>query len=214
MARQIIQQERAFQTYKKIIASTVELMGTQPLESIKVKDICEHAGVSIGSFYHYFSAKEDILSAVYAEREAEVQREWEQQNFLSPIDALQFLVMSQLLGITRKGPVFATQFFRYHLTPAEGRSMLQDNGFFYRKINEEVEKLIERSGADISSHMVTHDILRACRGVLYDWCMRGGNYNHILVGFRYLDMVLKYYGLHNSKDSSDLDLILKDNPQM
>ncbi|MCD8016646.1 MAG: TetR/AcrR family transcriptional regulator [Oscillospiraceae bacterium] len=46
---------------REITEAVLPLLMTQDFESISVSDICSAADISIGSFYHYFSSKADIL---------------------------------------------------------------------------------------------------------------------------------------------------------
>jgi AcrR family transcriptional regulator len=45
----------------EIIEKTLKLMETVPFDDISIQDICSFANISIGSFYHYFSRKSDLL---------------------------------------------------------------------------------------------------------------------------------------------------------
>jgi AcrR family transcriptional regulator len=40
-------------------------MDEEGLKNVTIKDICEKAGISIGSFYHYFSSKDSIVQEMY-----------------------------------------------------------------------------------------------------------------------------------------------------
>lgn len=45
----------------EIIEKTLHLIKTTPFQELSVRDICSAAGISIGTFYHYFKQKEDLL---------------------------------------------------------------------------------------------------------------------------------------------------------
>jgi len=46
---------------EKILQSAVELFLEKGYEATSVNDICKHAGVSKGSFYHYFETKQVLF---------------------------------------------------------------------------------------------------------------------------------------------------------
>ncbi len=48
---------------EKLINSVIELIGTRSYNSVGVQEICEHAGVKKGSFYHFFPSKPDLTVA-------------------------------------------------------------------------------------------------------------------------------------------------------
>jgi len=50
---------------KAIVDVIVNLMDEEGLKNVTIKDICEKAGISIGSFYHYFSSKDSIVLEMF-----------------------------------------------------------------------------------------------------------------------------------------------------
>lgn len=56
---------RAQTTYENIYNAAMSLVEKEGFKNITVRKICEKAGVSIGSFYNYFSSKEDILNETF-----------------------------------------------------------------------------------------------------------------------------------------------------
>ena len=46
---------------QKLIDTTVELIKKYGADSITVRNVCEEAGLSIGTFYHHFKNKDDLL---------------------------------------------------------------------------------------------------------------------------------------------------------
>ncbi len=45
----------------EILEAAIPLIAQCPFEEISVSEICRSVGISIGSFYHYFTKKEDLL---------------------------------------------------------------------------------------------------------------------------------------------------------
>ena len=45
----------------EIIESLIPLIQSVPFDELSVTDMCEAAGISVGTFYHYFMKKSDIL---------------------------------------------------------------------------------------------------------------------------------------------------------
>ncbi|MDY6826490.1 MAG: TetR/AcrR family transcriptional regulator [Bacillota bacterium] len=45
----------------EIIENTLHLLETTPFEELSVRDICSAENISTGTFYHYFSKKDDLL---------------------------------------------------------------------------------------------------------------------------------------------------------
>ena len=49
---------------RQIIASTIKLLRKTGFEKVSVRAICQNADISIGTFYHYFRDKDDLLRAM------------------------------------------------------------------------------------------------------------------------------------------------------
>ena len=56
---------QAEETHRKIYNTAFDLMTRKGFDKITIKDISKKAGVSIGTFYHYYKSKNDILREVY-----------------------------------------------------------------------------------------------------------------------------------------------------
>lgn len=50
---------------EKILEQVRQLIADGAFSEITIRGICEQAGVSIGSFYHYFQAKEDVIVELF-----------------------------------------------------------------------------------------------------------------------------------------------------
>lgn len=51
---------RASCAKENLIKSAIELIGTRSYNAVGVQELCEHAGVKKGSFYHFFPSKMDL----------------------------------------------------------------------------------------------------------------------------------------------------------
>ena len=50
-------------TKQRICDATLELIHKKGYPNVTIADICQAAGVSNGSFFHYFKTKDDVLVA-------------------------------------------------------------------------------------------------------------------------------------------------------
>ena len=53
--------EKQAKRRSEIIESLIPLMTSEDFDKISVSDLCQTAGISIGTFYHYFTKKSDML---------------------------------------------------------------------------------------------------------------------------------------------------------
>lgn len=56
------QQLKSKETKEKIFQAAKRILQKSGYENLSIKNICEEAGVSNGSFYHHFKTKDDLLS--------------------------------------------------------------------------------------------------------------------------------------------------------
>ncbi len=56
------QQLKSKETKEKIFQAAKKILQKNGYENLSIKNICEEAGVSNGSFYHHFKTKDDLLS--------------------------------------------------------------------------------------------------------------------------------------------------------
>ena len=54
--------ERTAQVKARIITAATQLLKEKGMDYLTVSNICKVAGVSVGSFYHHFSNKDEVLS--------------------------------------------------------------------------------------------------------------------------------------------------------
>jgi AcrR family transcriptional regulator len=53
--------KKQMQRRSMIIEKLIPKLSDTPFDQLSVADICEAAEISIGSFYHYFKTKSDLL---------------------------------------------------------------------------------------------------------------------------------------------------------
>lgn len=56
------QQKKSKETKERIFQAAKRILQKSGYEELSIKNICEEAGVSNGSFYHHFKTKDDLLS--------------------------------------------------------------------------------------------------------------------------------------------------------
>ena len=59
-------QEKQALKRKEIIEKIIPLLEERSFDELSVEDICRAADISVGSFYHYFEKKQDILVGLFS----------------------------------------------------------------------------------------------------------------------------------------------------
>lgn len=192
--------ELSLQTRTAFLDAAIALLSQKPIGKITVDEICKTAKSSVGTFYYYFSSKDDLFLATYLRHDQAVEAMWGSQNFSSPLDSIRFLIMQQLYGTSQYGAAYTAHYFALQLTVAEESEKIFAEGnqakyFFPRTLLNEVSKLCQQVQPDVDPAAVTADILRSTRGVMYDWSAKSGSYDIFTVGQHHLEMVLSFYHL-------------------
>lgn len=62
------QQERSKEKRQALLKSGEELFSSRGYDQVTAKDICTHAGISVGSFYRYFLDKKQLLLTLFEQK--------------------------------------------------------------------------------------------------------------------------------------------------
>ena len=66
------QQLKSMETKARIFNAAKRILKKSGYEQLSIKNICEEAGVSNGSFYHHFKTKDDLLSYYIEEQPIQI----------------------------------------------------------------------------------------------------------------------------------------------
>ena len=168
-------------TKGKIVSAAWNLFYKQGYDDTTVEEIVEASGTSRGSFYHYFDGKDALLSSLsylfdekYEELEKEIDPELSAIEKLKYLNQELFLLIENTVSIELLSRLFATQL----VTNGE-RHLLNTDRTYYKLIRQIT---IEGKEAGLFKDMLSvNDITRAYamfeRGLMYEWCISGGNYS-------------------------------------
>ncbi len=77
--------ETANDTRQRIITAAQELIYSRSYNEVGVQEICDHASVKKGSFYHFFPSKRDLALAVLDQSQAFMQETIINKSFANDI---------------------------------------------------------------------------------------------------------------------------------
>lgn len=152
-------------------------MEKKGLVNTTIAEISKKAGVSVGTFYNYFTSKDDIFIDIF--RKAD--------------DYFRRAVAKSLRDSNEKKRDTIILYFRHYARYIQRRGLANvaqlyngRNKFFAvkgRYMQELLKELIGNGQADseLSSHMTPDEIADclfiAGRGVVFDWCVHEARYN-------------------------------------
>ena len=168
-------------TKGKIVSAACKLFYEQGYDKTTVDDIVEASGTSKGSFYHYFESKESLpasLSYLFDEKYEELTETMDPS--LGVIEKLVFINQELFLMIENTVSIdILSRLFASQLVSGSERSLLDPTRTYYKLLRQIV---IEGQQQGLfREEFTTLDVTRAYavfeRGLMYDWCISGGNYS-------------------------------------
>ena len=182
------------QTKSRIVSAAGQLFYQYGYNNTTIDDIVELSQTSKGSFYHYFSTKDDLLgslSYLFDEKYEELMETMDPS--LSPIDKL--VLMNQELFLMIENTVsvsMLSQLFGSQLTTKGEKHLLDPDRTYYKLLRriavEGQQQNLFRS--DLSINDITKAYALFERAMMYDWCISSGNYSLCQYAERMLPLFL------------------------
>ena len=168
-------------TKGRIISAAWKLFYEQGYENTTVEDIVFESETSKGSFYHYFDGKDALmgtLANVFDEKYEELMQTMDPNlgamEQLIYVNHELFAMIDSSVSIDLLTRLLSTQLL------ARGEKHLLDRNRIYFKLLRQIIAEGQRSG-ELRSDWTVNDILKSYalweRGLLYDWCLCGGEYS-------------------------------------
>ena len=172
--------KKAKATKKKIVSAAWKLFYEQGYDNTTVDDIVEESGTSKGSFYHYFEGKDALLSSLsfLIDEKYELMPSVDPQ--MHSVDKLLYL-NRELFGVienTVSLELLARLFSSQLITKGE-RHLLDSSRVYYKILRQIISEGQQRGQirSDITANEISKLYAVAERGLMYDWCICGGNYS-------------------------------------
>ena len=185
---------RAQGTRRTIFDNAVELFAQYGYEKVTVDDIAARSGVSKGAFYHHFPTKESILVEQFDKIDDAYDAAFDAADpELSATEQLRLLVdtmtdyCTRVCGIEVIRTVYAAQIAGSETTPIlHNRSRR-----IYHYLRRIVDRGVERGefSPALDREELTELLMRACRSLVYDWCLYGGEMDLVQEGRRFFSHV-------------------------
>ena len=168
-------QQQAIETRNSIYNAAFELMDADGFENITIVEISEKAGVSVGSFYHYFKSKHDILAEIFHKAD---------EYFTDHVEG-------RLRSETARGRII--EYFDHYaqfniLTSVETtRQLFNPKVEYFTEKNRPMPAILEKilndgiDAGEIAAGSGAGETVRMlfvfARGVVFDWSLHHGDYD-------------------------------------
>lgn len=165
-------------TREKIIAAAIDMIRRHGADGVTVRTVCDAAGVSIGTFYHHFQNKDDLL--MYFVRE----ESFDAFTLETPVERIADRIRELYMLLIRRYMDLGEEFLKSFYTAgnqALSAYMGEEDGKFppgtvmarcEREIQEAVRLGVLKEDTD--AHVVSVDICTIVKGCVFEWTLSGG----------------------------------------
>ncbi len=168
-------------TKSKIVSAAWKLFYEQGYEDTTIEEIIEESGTSKGSFYHYFEGKDALLSSLaymmdekYEELEPGIGENENSYEVLLYLNRELLTMIEETINIELLARLYSTQ-----LTTHGDRPLLDHGRTYYKLLRKIISR--GREQRELRQDMSVSEMVRyyaMCeRALLYEWCLRKGEYS-------------------------------------
>ena len=162
---------------RKIIDSTVRIIKRDGVKSLTVRNICAEAGISIGTFYHFFMDKDNLMMSFIAWLSfggAELE---------TPLSDITGRIMELYMKLIRRYKEFGRDFVRKFYYPENfvlPACIVEKNGYFLhdtvmarteQELNNALSEGIITLDDGMTAHKLAGDISTIINGCVFGWCL-------------------------------------------
>ena len=170
------QQQKSRETKEKIFQAAKRILQKKGYEELSIKNICEEAGVSNGSFYHHFKTKDDLLS-YYIEDQPKIDPDLlELPDNVEGVKAGIIQVYMNYVKYCRElGVEFMSEYYDTK-NQALNAAIRMERPYPIITVQKYVEKA-EQAGVvslNVSIEEFTTDIRMIVIGNVFEWCVKHG----------------------------------------
>jgi AcrR family transcriptional regulator len=168
-------------TKSKIVSAAWKLFYEQGYEDTTIEEIIEESQTSKGSFYHYFEGKDALLGSLaymmdekYEELEPQIAEDANSYDVLLYLNRELLTMIEETINIELLATLYSTQ-----LTTKGDRPLLDRGRTYYKLLRKIMIRGKERGElrADMGVSEMVHYYAMCERALLYEWCLRKGEYS-------------------------------------
>lgn len=168
-------------TKSRIVSAAWKLFYENGYDDTTVEEIVEESGTSKGSFYHYFSGKDALLSSLsdlfddkYQELIPTLDENMDSFDKLMYLNREMFLMIDDSISMDLTARMYASQLI------TTGEKHLLDHNRVYYKLLRQIVAEGQKKGElrdDISVNEIVKVYALCERALIYDWCISNGEYS-------------------------------------
>jgi TetR/AcrR family fatty acid metabolism transcriptional regulator len=174
-------QLQAIETRQRIFDTALALLVKKGYDRVTVDDICAGAGVSKGTFYHHFKSKDQAILEEFLKIDqyyAEILPEIIQLDDI--YERITTFARLALRYMEKQGKNLMKVAYYSQISPDRKVSpVASPDRVLYSIVGDLIRDAQEKGEVrgDLDSSRVAETLIRAIRGIVYDWCLQDGKFN-------------------------------------
>lgn len=189
--------EKTAQVKAGIVSATTRLLREKGMDYVTVTNICKVAGVSVGSFYHHFANKDEVLSYYLSEAFRKNDLEFDR---IDGDDIVENIIRCYKLYnqfLIDQGFEFVVNYYTTSNKSLYSRSRSITNSAIVAPIMEKIRDLCihaRENGfmrSDCDTDLFLFDLTVIEKGVIFDWCVCEGSYDLVSEVSRIMDNYMR-----------------------
>ena len=170
------QQQKSKETKERIFRAAKHILQKKGYEELSIKNICEEAGVSNGSFYHHFKTKDDLLS-YYIEEQPSINPDL--LDMPNSVEEAKIAVIRVYLNYVEYCEELGVEFMSGYYDPknqALNPVSRTERPYPIVTVRNYIEKAIVAGIVHLNVELeeFTTDIRMIVIGNVFEWCLRKG----------------------------------------
>ncbi len=171
------QQQKSQQTKEKIFRAAKRILKRKGYEALSIKNICEEAGVSNGSFYHHFRTKDDLLS-YYIEEQPKIDPD--KLDVPATAAEVKEAIIYVYLNYVHYCQELGVDFMANYYTPKNqslNPLIRAERPYPIVTVHNYLQKCIDSGVITLQHDLedITTDIRMIVIGNVFEWCLKSGN---------------------------------------
>ena len=171
------QQRKSKETKERIFQAAKRILQKSGYEELSIKNICEEAGVSNGSFYHHFKTKDDLLS-YYIEDQPSIDPDRLElpKNKEDAKETIIHVYLNYVKYCKELGVEFMAGYYTLH-NQALNPTIRTERPYPIVTVQHYLERALEANAIQLNLKIeeITTDIRMIVIGNVFEWAMRNGD---------------------------------------
>ena len=171
------QQRKSKETKERIFQAAKRILQKSGYEELSIKNICEEAGVSNGSFYHHFKTKDDLLS-YYIEDQPSIDPD--RLELPKNKEDAKETIIHVYLNYVKYCKELGVEFMAGYYTPHNQKlnpTIRTERPYPIVTVQHYLERALEANAIQLNLKIeeITTDIRMIVIGNVFEWAMRNGD---------------------------------------